>query len=146
MCSEFLARNTQTTNNDSFADHLFLFEEARRAFQKLSCTVFIDENETFLSFLALFDVVMTGKFDSFQCILQNSKQNARYVAKFQQGSHRESQQFRDKKKSYAYYGKGCGTPHKCGTSQGTLFECWSSALRRVSFIFLTKTIVSLDLL
>lgn len=86
MCSDFMARRTWTTNDSPLFDHLFSFEETRKASQKLSCTVSTDESKTSLGFLTMFDAVMTETVDSFQYILQNLKQNERYVGTLEYSS------------------------------------------------------------
>lgn len=85
-----MTQSTRIINGNLFVDHLFTFEKAENAFQKFSYTVSTDESKTFLSFLAMFDAVMTGAVDVSRYVSLDIKQIERYVGKLEHSLYQES--------------------------------------------------------
>lgn len=71
------------TFNKPFVDHFFSFDKAAKAFVRFCRTFLNDESEASLCFIALYEDVVTESVDPFEYILQDLKQNDRYIGELE---------------------------------------------------------------
>lgn len=102
---------------------LFSLEKVRNAFIGFFRVSFMEEEQTSLSFLAVFDAVITEACDSFKFILQDLKDNDQYIGEQVLMTQKcvNAQRGRDTK-SYSRIEKGGAIPHEIETCHKALFS------------------------
>lgn len=130
MCSASTTTCSPDIKDESCVDHRFTFFEARKSFQNFCRNYSSSKDKPSLSFLEIFDAIITETVDLFQCILQDLRDRERFTGEnCQQARVRDFVHHLGGTESYARFGKGGAIPHESAVRLKTLFPKTAVLLR-----------------